>query len=167
MLLRLFLLFTLAPAIELAVIIKVGQHLGAASTVGLLILSGIAGAALAKHEGLRTWRAIQNDLADGRVPTDRLIDALLILVAGVLMVTPGFLTDLTGVLLLLPPIRALVRRSLKKRFQARIVINHFEGFRPRSGDDFIDVEARPHDEECSAGIGQPKPAGKALIDTEA
>ena len=146
MLLRLFLLFTIVPVIELAIIIKIGQHLGAGTTIGLLILSGIVGASLAKHEGLRTLNAIQNELANGRMPTDRLIDALLILVAGVLMVAPGFLTDLVGMMLLIPPIRSLVRRHLKKRFEAKIVVNRFDGFRPPPGDDFIDVEARPHDE---------------------
>lgn len=146
MLLRLFLLFTVMPAIELAVIIKVGQRFGAGTTIALLLLSGVVGASLAKYEGIRTLNAIQSELAGGRMPTDRLIDALLILVAGVLMVAPGFLTDLIGVLLLLPPARALVRRHLKKRFAAHMVVNHFDGFRPPPDEDFIDVEARPHDE---------------------
>jgi UPF0716 protein FxsA len=146
MLLRLFLLFTIVPMIELTIIIKIGQHLGAGLTIGLLILSGVVGAALAKHEGLRTLRAIQNELAGGRMPTDRLIDALLILVAGVLMVAPGFLTDTIGVLLLIPPIRSLVRRYLKKRFAAKIVVNRFDDFRPPGGDEFIDVEAHSEDE---------------------
>lgn len=146
MLLRLFLLFTIGPLIELALLIEVGRHIGAGSTIALVILSGIVGASLAKYEGLRTFRAIQTDLVAGRMPTDRLVDALLILVAGVLMVAPGFLTDLLGIALLVPPFRALVRRHLKKRFEARIVLQGFNDFHPPPNDDFIDVEARPHDE---------------------
>ncbi len=146
MLLRLFLLFTIVPMIELALLIKVGQHIGAGSTIAIVILSGIVGASLAKYEGLRTFQAIQNDLAAGRMPADRLVDALLILVAGVLMVAPGFLTDLLGIALLVPPFRALVRRYLKRRFETKFVVQGFDGFRPQPDDDFIDVEARSHDE---------------------
>ncbi|HSW45123.1 MAG TPA: FxsA family protein [Phycisphaerae bacterium] len=146
MLLRLFLLFTLVPVVELALLIKIGQHIGALQTIALLLLSGAIGAGLAKHEGLRTWRMIQDDLAHGRIPTDRLIDGLLILLAGALLITPGVITDGIGFALLLPPARRLVRAYLKKRFQSRIVITRLDGFRGRPDDDLIDVEARPQDD---------------------
>jgi UPF0716 protein FxsA len=146
MLFRLFLLFALVPAVELALLIEIGQRIGAGATVGLLILTGILGASLAKYEGLHTWRMIQQDLARGQMPTNRLVDAVLILVAGALLVTPGVLTDAVGVVLLLPPSRRLVRGYLKRRFQARISITHFGGFGPSADDELIDVEARPHDE---------------------
>lgn len=146
MLFRLFLLFTLVPAVELALLIEIGQRIGAGATVGLLIVTGILGASLAKYEGLHTWRMIEQDLSRGQMPTDRLVDAVLILVAGVLLVTPGVLTDAVGVILLLPPSRRLVRNYLKQRFQARISFTHFGGFGRNPDDDLIDVEARPHDE---------------------
>ena len=146
MLLRLFLLFTLVPMIELAILIEIGRRIGAGTTIALLILSGFLGAALAKREGLRTLRHIQDDLAAGRLPTDRLIDGLLILLAGVLLITPGVLTDAVGFLLLIPPVRRLVRNRLKKRFQAKITMSQFGEFRPSRDDDLIDGEARPQDE---------------------
>ena len=146
MLLRLFLLFTLVPMVELAILIEVGRRIGAGTTIAFLILSGIVGAVLARHEGLRTLRHIQEDLAAGRLPTDRLIDGLLILAAGILLITPGLLTDAVGYMLLMPPIRRLVRNHLKKRFQAKLVVMHPGSFRPFPDDDLIDGEARPQDE---------------------
>jgi UPF0716 protein FxsA len=149
MLLRLFLLFTIVPVIELAILIEVGRWIGAGTTIVFLILSGIVGAALARHEGLRTLRHIQEDLGAGRLPTDRLIDGLLILAAGILLITPGLLTDAVGYLLLIPPIRRLVRNYLKKRFQAKLVVMHPGSFRPFPDDDLIDGEARSQDEWTS------------------
>lgn len=142
MLFRLLLLFTIVPLIELAVMIKVGEHIGIVPTIAIILGAGLFGAALARHEGLRTLRSIQADLAAGRPPTDRMIDALLILVAGVLLITPGFLTDCVAVLLLVPPIRVLVRKYLKRRFAARFTI--FDATAPPAAppsDEFIDVEA--------------------------
>jgi UPF0716 protein FxsA len=144
MLFRLLLLFTLMPLIELAVMIKVGQHIGVLPTIAMILAAGFLGAALARHEGLRTLRAVQEDLAAGRLPHDRLIDALLILVAGVLLIAPGFVTDLIALLLLISPVRILVRKYLKKRFAARFSVINMNVQSRR--DDFIDVEARPVDE---------------------
>lgn len=144
MLFQLLLLFTLMPLLELAVMIKVGQHIGVLPTIAMILAAGLLGAGLARHQGLRTFRAVQEDLAAGRLPHDRMIDALLILVAGVLLVAPGFVTDMIGILLLIPPVRALVRNHLKRRFAARFTIIDVGG--PPRGDDFIDVEARPVDE---------------------
>ncbi len=144
MLFRLLLLFTLMPLLELAVMIKIGQHIGVLPTIAMILGAGVFGAALARHEGLRTLRAVQEDLAAGRLPHDRLIDALLILVAGVLLVAPGIVTDLIALLLLIPPVRILVRRWLRRRFAARF--NIIDMSMERRRDDFIDVEARPVDE---------------------
>ncbi len=150
MLFRLLLLFTVVPLVELALLIKVGQHIGAGATIGLVLLTGLGGAALARHEGWRTWIALQRDLAAGRLPGDRIVDALLILVAGILLITPGVLTDVVGLVLLLPLTRGQIRRYLKRRFMARMVIMGQGPFRPTESDrpsnrddDFIDVEAQP------------------------
>jgi UPF0716 protein FxsA len=144
----LLLLFTLMPLIELTLLIKVGQSIGAANTLALVILTGLLGAWLARREGLRTYIKLQNELRAGQLPGNRLIDALLILVAGALLVTPGIITDVIGFSLLIPPARAAIRAFLKKRFSSRIHLHHFDmsGFNRQPNDDFIDVEARPMDE---------------------
>jgi UPF0716 protein FxsA len=153
MLFQLLLLFTLMPLIELAVMIKVGGVIGVWPTIAIVLGAGVLGAALARHEGLRTLRGVQTDLAAGRLPGDRMIDALLILVAGVLLVAPGFVTDLIGILLLIPPVRVLVRDYLKRRFAAKFTIINMAGpeaTNPPPRDDLIDVEARsPQDSDRS------------------
>jgi len=113
--------FFVVPLLELAVIIKIGAAIGVLNTIGLLILSSIVGGWLMKREGLGVLRRIQLAMAEGRVPGQELVDAFLILLGGALMVAPGFLTDITGMLLLLPPVRAVVRRVLRRRFAARVV----------------------------------------------
>jgi UPF0716 protein FxsA len=112
--------FLVVPIIELAVIIKVGAAIGVLSTIGLLVLSSIVGSWLMKREGLGVLRRIQGQLASGQVPGKELVDAFLILFGGALMLAPGFLTDIAGMALLLPPVRAGVRRILRRRFTARL-----------------------------------------------
>jgi len=146
MLLRLLLLFTLVPLIELSLLIEIGKRINVGPTIGLVIVTGIVGATLAKYEGLRTWNLIRADLNAGRLPADKLVDALLILVAGVLLVTPGIITDGIGFLLLLPPFRSLIRKHLKKRFQSKFVIMHPGNFHHPPDDDLIDVESYPKDD---------------------
>ena len=145
----LLLLFTLTPLVELTLLIRIGQHMGWGNTLALVIFTGIAGAWLARREGLRTFTRLQSELRAGQLPGNRMIDALLILVAGALLVTPGIITDAIGFLLLIPPARAGIRAYLKKRFSARIEMHHFDmsGFHHRGDEDFIDVEAHPVDEE--------------------
>jgi len=151
MLFQLLLLFTLMPLIELAVMIKVGGIIGVGPTIATVLGAGLLGAALARYEGLRTLHGVQADLAAGRLPGDRMIDALLILIAGVLLVAPGFVTDVIALLLLIPPVRVLARRYLKKRFAAKFTVINTAG--PHAAhssrrDDFIDVEAHsPQDHE--------------------
>ena len=113
--------FFVVPIVELAVIIQIGSAIGVLNTIGLLILSGVLGGWLMKREGLGVLRRIQFTLAEGRVPGVELLDAFLILFGGALMLTPGFVTDIVGMALLLPPVRALVRVALRRRFTARVV----------------------------------------------
>lgn len=117
----LVLLFLVVPLAELYVIIQVGSAIGALNTVGLLLLMGVAGGWLMKREGLGALRRVRSQLARGRAPGTELVDGLLILFGGALMLSPGFLTDILGLALLVPPARALVRRGLARRFQARIL----------------------------------------------
>jgi len=144
-LLRLFLLFTLIPLVELALLIWISQYTGVLFTIGLVILTGVVGASLARREGLRCWLEVQRQLSQGQLPAEPLLEGLMILVAAVLLITPGVLTDLVGFALLVPPIRRLVGRYLAKRFQARIVVHPGPGFPEQSPqhDGVIDVEHRP------------------------
>lgn len=100
------------PLIELYVLIQVGQVIGAVPTLGLLLLVSVLGAALLRREGARSWRAFREATARGAVPACEVADGALIVLAGALLVTPGFVSDVFGLLLLLPPIRVLVRRPL-------------------------------------------------------
>lgn len=120
MLLRLFLLFTLVPLIELAILIEVGQLIGLLPTLGLVIGTGAAGAWLARREGARSWRAVQRELEGGRLPGRELVHGLIVLVAGIVLVTPGVLTDLAGLLLLLRPVRRAVIRRLQNYYIRRL-----------------------------------------------
>lgn len=115
------LLFFLGSVVELWVIIKVGETIGALNTIGLLVLSSVVGSWLMKREGLGVLRRIQATVAAGSVPGKELADALLILLGGALMVAPGFISDGVGMLLMLPPVRAVVRRSVRRRFAARVI----------------------------------------------
>ena len=111
-------LFLVVPLAELAVLIAVGDWIGLVPTLVLLLVVSVAGAWLAKREGLAAWRRFQLALADGRMPTVEVADGAMILLAGALLLTPGFLSDVIGVLLLLPPTRAMARR-LAPRLAAR------------------------------------------------
>jgi UPF0716 protein FxsA len=114
----LVLAFVVVPLAELAVIIAVGNVLGLLPTLVLLFGISVAGAWLAKREGLAAWRRFQLAVTEGRVPTVEVADGAMVLLAGALLLTPGFLTDVAGVLLLLPPTRASLRR-LVPRLAAR------------------------------------------------
>jgi UPF0716 protein FxsA len=124
MLLRLLLLFTLVPLVELALLIWVAEKAGLGPwwTLCLVVLTGALGAALARHEGLRCLGRIRQKVAAGELPGDPLLDGLMILLAGALLITPGMLTDLLGFALLLPPFRRIVKRRLVRHFQSRIQV---------------------------------------------
>ena len=116
----LILLFTLVPIVELALLIKVGQHIGVGYTIGIFIITGVVGAYLAKLQGFLTLRRIQEDINQGRMPTDRLFDGVLILCSGILLLTPGFITDLIGFMGLIPFTRNLFKRWLKQKIKDMI-----------------------------------------------
>src|SRR5215207_7152833 len=112
--------FILIPLAELAVLIAVGDWIGLVPTLILLLVVSVTGAWLAKREGLAAWRRFQLALADGRMPTVEVADGAMILLAGALLLTPGFLSDVLGVLLLLPPTRALARRLAPRLAERRL-----------------------------------------------
>jgi UPF0716 protein FxsA len=117
MFLYLILLFTLIPVIELAVLLKAGQYIGVFNTIFIVLLTGVVGAYLAKSQGLMILRRIRTDLESGIMPGDSLFDGVLILIGGILLLTPGFITDFTGFLALIPFTRTIIRNFLKKQIK--------------------------------------------------
>jgi UPF0716 protein FxsA len=106
-------LFVIVPFLELYILIELAGRIGPLSTFGIVVLTGIAGAALAKHQGIEVLRRIQTEMSFGQMPGDTLFDGALVLVGGVLLLTPGILTDITGFLLLVPLSRNLTKKYLK------------------------------------------------------
>jgi UPF0716 protein FxsA len=108
--------------VELVVIVEVAQRLGVIDTIGLLILVSIVGVLVVKAQGLAVLRRLVGDVEAGRVPGPTLADGALVVVAGALLVVPGFVTDVPGLLLLVTPVRRVVRRRLRRRWSRRFVV---------------------------------------------
>ncbi len=123
MLWKLFLGFTLIPAAEIYLLVKVGSFIGPAATVLLVILSGFVGAWLAKMEGLRTLQKVRACMDKGVMPAEEILDAVIIFIAGVVLLTPGFLTDISGLLLLIPTTRGMFKRWLRVKLDSMIKSN--------------------------------------------
>ncbi len=113
---RLIILFTVVPLVELALLIKLGNIIGLWPTIFIVIGTGVLGATLARSQGTQVISAIRAEVAEGRPPTESLINGLLVLVGGVVLLTPGLLTDLLGFSLLIPS----TRNWFKKRLQSRL-----------------------------------------------
>ncbi len=116
MLLKLFLCFTLIPVIELYLLIKIGTVIGGFNTILLVIITGFLGAWLARIEGMNTMMKLKANLQQGLMPAEELIDAVIIFVAGVVLITPGLITDIFGLLLLWPVTRNKFKQFLRKKF---------------------------------------------------
>ncbi|UCD15496.1 MAG: FxsA family protein [Candidatus Omnitrophota bacterium] len=126
----LILLFTTVPLLELALLIKIGQVIGASLTIAIVVITGAGGAMLARSQGLKVFNRINQDLAAGVMPQDALFDALLILCGGLLLITPGVLTDLVGLFLLIPFFRDLIKVYIKKKIrkafdEGRVIRFHY------------------------------------------
>jgi UPF0716 protein FxsA len=122
MLPRLFLLFVTVPVLELFIFLVLGQRIGIGATFAIILFTGFLGAYLAKSQGLKALARYQESLAQGRLPHEAIIDSLLILVAGVLLLTPGFLTDAVGFALLTPSIRNVIRARLEQSIKEKITV---------------------------------------------
>ena len=133
---RLLLLFVALPAIELALLIEIGSRFGTLHTIGLIIATGVIGAALARRQGLGVLTKIRKDTEEGRLPATSIADGVMILVASALLVTPGVLTDAFGFALLVPAFRGFVRRQVWKRVDSAVQQNQLH----------VDVEFRRHDD---------------------
>ena len=132
-LLPLLALFVVVPLVELYVIIQVGQAIGALPTIAILLADSILGSMLLRSQGRAAWRRFNAAIAQARVPAREVIDGVLIIFGGALLLTPGFVTDVVGVLLLLPPTRAVVRRLLGRRVAHRLTVARPPGGRRPPG----------------------------------
>lgn len=117
---KLFLLFTIMSFTELFILVKLASVTSFLFTVFLILFTGAAGAWLARQEGLRVLAGIQTELAEGKVPASALVDGLCVLLAGAFLMTPGLITDTLGFLLLIPPVRSLVKAAIMSRFAKMI-----------------------------------------------
>ena len=120
MLLRWVLLFTLVPAVEIYLLIRVGGWIGAGNTVLLIIATGVGGAHYTRQQGLEVVRRMEAALAAGRPPAVEIVDGALLLVGGALLITPGFVTDLAGFSMVFPPTRAMWRGAVMDWLRRRI-----------------------------------------------
>jgi UPF0716 protein FxsA len=128
----LFLLFIVLPLAELYVIIQIGQQIGALWTIALLLADSIIGTLLLRSQGRAAWRRFNEATTEGRIPAREVADGALIMLGGAFLLTPGFLTDIFGLLLLIPPTRALFRRSVVGLFARRSPIG------------YVGMKAAPH-----------------------
>jgi UPF0716 protein FxsA len=122
MLLPLVLLFIVVPIVELYVIIQVGEQIGALPTIAILVADSILGSVLLRSQSRGVWRRFNETLGAGRPPAREVLDGVLVIFGGALLLTPGFVTDIIGLLFLLPPTRAVLRRLLVRRFARRLVV---------------------------------------------
>ena len=144
-------LFIAVPIAELAVIIQVGQAIGVWWTIAILVADSVLGSVLMRSQGRAAWRRFNAALREGRAPAREVADGVLIIFGGALLLTPGFLTDIFGLLFLLPPTRAVIRRLFLRQAMRRITVTMAGARMPRDGtrreDDVegtaVDVDARP------------------------
>jgi UPF0716 protein FxsA len=152
-LLPLVILFVIVPIAELALIIQVGQAIGVWWTIALLIADSLLGSMLMRSQGRAAWRRFNQTTAAGRVPAREVLDGVLVIFGGALLLTPGFISDILGLLLLLPPTRAIARGVLVRRFAHRMVASVTSAPRgrgpaaawPANGHRDYDVEGRAVD----------------------
>lgn len=122
---KLLILFVIIPGVELYILIEVGKKIGSLPTIGIIVLTGILGAYLVKRQGFMILKKIQNDLNEGIMPGDSLIQGAIILIGGVLLLTPGFITDIIGFVFLIPVSRLVVKKYLLKWLKGKIKEGNF------------------------------------------
>lgn len=117
---RLILIFIVVPLIEILLLIEIGNRIGALNTILVIVLTAILGASMMRHQGFTIMRNIQRDLSEGRMPTVELINGALVLVGGIVLLTPGFFTDAVGFILLIPATRGFIRKKIQRRIRRKI-----------------------------------------------
>jgi UPF0716 protein FxsA len=139
------LFFVLLPLLEIAGFVVVGREIGALATVGLVILSSIAGSLLLRHQGFGVMARVRTEMDAGRDPSRQLAHGAMIVLAAILLIIPGFITDIVALLFLLPPVRDLAWRLLKNRI---VMATSFSGgFRARGRDKVIDLDDSDYSRE--------------------
>ncbi len=126
-------LFIVVPIVELYVIIQVGQLIGVLPTLALLLADALLGSLLLRHQGRGAWRRFNAAIGEGRFPAREVADGLMIAIGGTLLLTPGFVTDIFGLIFLIPPTRAIVRRLSRAYFARRFVVVGLGGTRSTDG----------------------------------
>jgi UPF0716 protein FxsA len=132
MFVKLFLLFTIIPFVELGLLIKIGTVIGTLETIMIIIITGFIGAFMVRAAGIQCLFRIKNDLNSGVIPTDELFNGMLILVSGSFLITPGLITDAAGFVLLLPSAREIIKSYIKRYVKSRIG--------QRDSDSHIDIQ---------------------------
>ncbi|MEM7243241.1 MAG: FxsA family protein [Pseudomonadota bacterium] len=137
----LFLIFVIVPIIEIALFIQVGGFLGLWPTLAIVVLTAFAGSTLLRNQGLSTLARLQSSMAQGQDPSRDLAHGAMILIAGVVLLTPGFFTDAIGLLLMLPPVRDWVIKAGGAKIAANANI-HVQGFDtgPQPSEDIVDAD---------------------------
>ncbi len=161
---RLFVLFVLVPILELWLLVRIGGAIGGAATLALVVVTAIAGAAMARREGTRVLSAWQAAMERGEIPEEGVVSSLLILVGGILLVVPGVITDVVGLALLVPPTRRAIARAVQRRVQHHFELRTLHVSMPPWADlergDVIDVQAteRPatEDQDPRAATDDPR-----------
>ncbi len=122
---KLLLLFIAVPAIELVLLLKIGSMIGFLPTVAVILITGVLGAGLARLQGLSVLGQLQAEMGTGRLPAGPMVDGAIVLVAGALLMTPGFLTDIFGFLCLIPATRSAMKRLMWTRFERAVKRGNF------------------------------------------
>ena len=144
----LFIIFILVPLIELMLLIEVGGVIGSAWTFIIIIATALIGTKLVKQQGISTWANIQTEMATGQLPARSLFDGICILISGVLLITPGFITDTIGFLLVTPPFRAAMYAQIGSRIQVKTMGGGFQAHNQHSqqqGSSFEQGQPSPFD----------------------
>lgn len=118
----LVLAFVVVPLVELVVLVALQDRIGLGTTIGIVLATGFLGAFLVRQQGTRTWRAAREQFGRGQLPNRELAHGAMILFGGALLLTPGFITDLVGFSLMVPPVREFLRTTIGKRLAERVVV---------------------------------------------
>lgn len=123
---KLFVVFVVMPIVEILVLLEVSEHIGGWTTIGIIVFTAVVGSHLVKQQGLQTFQSAQIKLQQGHMPETELLEGFLILVAGILLVTPGFVTDFFGLLCLIPVTRHIIAKAVVKSFKTASLHAHFQ-----------------------------------------
>lgn len=161
-------IFTVVPVLELYLLLQVGQWIGAWDTVGIVLLTGILGAWIARSQGRVILRSTQERLQRGEIPADSLLHGILVFFGGLLLISPGFITDVVGLILIFPWTRRFFLKMLREYFMAKLRSGRLRvqfGRMDQSGVQWQDM-AHPHDWRDVTATQQDPPALADVIDLE-